>query len=380
MSLLHKESYECVVSDLDLTATPPTQTSVEEATVVEHIPIYTLTHGGPIEFLSLGSSIHYRDLSDMHIGLKCRVRKNRNDDLDESCSVALINYLINTLFAQVDIFLGGKKITPSIATHAWRAIIKVLINFGKEAKNTHLKTSGFFKDTASKMDSTDDSNKGFVSRRIQNSKPFELYGKIHTDICFQNRNIINNVDMVVRLIRNASNFCLISDVKHNYELFIDEAILYVRNVKISPQVMLQHAMALEKATIKYPLNRVETIQHTLNQGLLSQTIIFHQEYCLNELCSEWWRHQRRWVTTKKNPFNFKNFNLAQVSVTVDNQDVPNSPLNLNFTEKSYMRAYYNMYTGLDRAGLDWGNDITKEDFIGGYGLYIFDLSPDKCFM
>ena len=93
------------MSDLDLTATPPTQTSVEEATVVEHIPI---------EFLSLGSSVHYRDLSDMHICLKCSVRNNRNDDLDESCSVALINYLINTLFAQVDIFLGGKKITPSM--------------------------------------------------------------------------------------------------------------------------------------------------------------------------------------------------------------------------------------------------------------------------
>ena len=316
----------------------------------------------------------------MHKGLKCRVRKNRNDDLDESCSVALINYLINTLCAQVDIFLGGKKITPSIATHAWRAIIEVLINFGKEAKNTHLQTSGFFKDTASKMDSTDDSNKGFVSRRIQNSKPYELYGKIQTDICFQNRYIINNVDMVVRLIRNASNFCLISDVKHNYELFIDEAILYVRNVKISPQVMLQHAMASEKATIKYPLNRVETIQHTLNQGLLSQTfdnissgvlpkrIVFG----MVEASAAMGHYQ-------KNPFNFKNFNLAQVSVTVDNQDVPNSPLNLNFTENSYMRAYYNMYTGLDRAGLDWGNDITKEDFIGGYGLYIFDLSPDKCF-
>ena len=38
-----------------------------------------------------------------------------------------------------------------------------------------------------------------------------------------------------------------------------------------------------------------------------------------------------------------------------------------------------MFSGLDRAGLDWGNDITKDDFIGGYGLYIFDLSPDKCF-
>ena len=144
MSLLHKESYECVVSDLDLTATPPTQTSVEEATVVEHIPIYTLTHGGPIEFLSLGSSVHYRDLSDMHIGLKCRVRKNRNDNLDESCSVALINYLINTLFAQVDIFLGGKKITPSIATHAWRAIIEVLIS-GKKPKTHTCRRLDFLK-------------------------------------------------------------------------------------------------------------------------------------------------------------------------------------------------------------------------------------------
>jgi hypothetical protein len=50
MSLLHKESYECVVSDLDLT--PPTQTSVEDASILEHNPIHSLTHGGQIEFLS----------------------------------------------------------------------------------------------------------------------------------------------------------------------------------------------------------------------------------------------------------------------------------------------------------------------------------------
>ncbi len=35
-----------------------------------------------------------------------------------------------------------------------------------------------------------------------------------------------------------------------------------------------------------------------------------------------------------NPLNFKNFDLSQISVTVDNHDVPNSPLNLNFKENS----------------------------------------------
>ncbi len=36
-----------------------------------------------------------------------------------------------------------------------------------------------------------------------------------------------------------------------------------------------------------------------------------------------------------------------------------------------------MFSGINRAGLDWGNEITEEDFIGGYGIYSFDLTPDK---
>jgi hypothetical protein len=65
-------------------------------------------------------------------------------------------------------------------------------------------------------------NTGLTGRRIKDSKPFELYGRLHTDISFQNRYIINNVDIVLRLIRNPSSFCLMGDANHNYELFIYE--------------------------------------------------------------------------------------------------------------------------------------------------------------
>jgi hypothetical protein len=54
-------------------------------------------------------------------------------------------------------------------------------------------------------------------------------------------------------------------------------------------------------------------------------------------------------------------------------------LKLNLKEKTYIRAYYNLFSGINRAGLDWCHEITKKDFIGGYGLYSFDLTPDKCY-
>ncbi len=67
-----------------------------------------------------------------------------------------------------------------------------------------METSGYKKDTAGKMDSLE-KNAGIIARRIKDSKPFELYGRLHIDISFQNRFIINNVEMVLRLIRNQSS-------------------------------------------------------------------------------------------------------------------------------------------------------------------------------
>ena len=51
------------------------------------------------------------------------------------------------------------------------------------------------------------------------------------------------------------SFCLMGNANHNYELLINEATLYMRQVKISPANMLQNAMALENANIKYSLIR-----------------------------------------------------------------------------------------------------------------------------
>jgi hypothetical protein len=48
------------------------------------------------------------------------------------------------------------------------AIFEVLLNFGKDAKSTHLETAGFKKDTAGEMDSLE-KNAGMIARRIKDS-------------------------------------------------------------------------------------------------------------------------------------------------------------------------------------------------------------------
>jgi hypothetical protein len=345
MSVLHKDSYECANSDLDLFLVPPTQTSLETAKLVEHQPIAAITQSGPIEFNIIGSDDDYMDLSQTYLYLKARVKKNRNEDLDPSHLVGPVNLFLHSLFSQVDISLNGKKITPSVNTYPYRCILETLLNYGDEAKKTHLTSSYFYKDTAGKMDSLTE-NQGFTKKRSLNSKPFELYGRLHADICFQNRYIINNVDMNVKLIRSSNNFCLMGDNKFNYEAHIDEAILYVRKVKVSASVMLAHAMALEKTTIKYPITRVETVVYSISSGATIQTFdnissgVLPKRVVFALVDSD--AANGNYV---KNCFNFKHYNFSLVSLTVDNQDVPQSPLVLNFSENNFISAYYGMFGG-----------------------------------
>ena len=45
MAFFHPHSCECVKSELDIFAIPPTQTSVEYGTWVEYNPLSAITHG-----------------------------------------------------------------------------------------------------------------------------------------------------------------------------------------------------------------------------------------------------------------------------------------------------------------------------------------------
>ncbi|XP_071040074.1 uncharacterized protein F54H12.2-like [Parasteatoda tepidariorum] len=83
-------------------------------------------------------------------------------------------------------------------------------------------------------------------------------------------------------------------------------------------------------------------------------------------------------TLTKSPFDFKHFDLNFIGVYVDGQPVPHNPLELNFSQNQYIRAYQTLFDGTERMGQDRGMIISREDYKNGNTLFGFNISPDLC--
>ncbi len=119
-----------------------------------------------------------------------------------------------------------------------------------------------------------ETNVGLKNRRKRtlNSQIVDLIGPIHGDLFFQDKHLINEVDLKIKLIPSSDAFCLMaSGDAPAFKIKIVDASLFVRRVTVSSAVMLGHIKALEKGTAKYPLRRVVCKMMSVPRGNLTLT-------------------------------------------------------------------------------------------------------------
>ena len=87
------------------------------------------------------------------------------------------------------------------------------------------------------------------------SRIVELISPIHVDMFFQEKLLINGVDLHMRFIRAKKYFCLMSDGAVEYRVSIVSANVFIKKVSIAPGIKLAHARALNQANV-YPVDRV----------------------------------------------------------------------------------------------------------------------------
>ncbi|XP_071035346.1 uncharacterized protein F54H12.2 [Parasteatoda tepidariorum] len=382
MALIRNDSFPSVKSELDLFLMPPTQTAIEKGQWSEYHPISNIHDGLPIEFNISGTSEEYLDLSATQLYVKVKVLKD-NKPLPENEKISPCNLFFHSLFSQVDVMLNDRTITSSSNTYAYRSYIETLLNYGSDYKKSFLTSECFYKDTAGHLDETDPSkeNEGLKKRSsmIAKGKVLEMIGNLHCDLFYQDRLLLNMIDLKLKLIRNKPEFCLISPENAKYQIAIEHASLFVRKVKVSPGVLLGHAKALEKTTAKYPIDRVLCKMYSIPAGSFS----FSQDNVfLGQLpkrlvlaCVDNDAFNGTYTT---NPFNFKHNDVNFIGVYVDGNPVCHKPLTPNYEDDQYIRSYNSLLLGSERLSSNKGIYINRDEFSKGYTLYSFDLSPDLC--
>ena len=260
-------------------------------------------------------------------------------------------------------------------------MIETLLSYGEDAKKSQLSSALFYKDVAGKMDATAiavaDRNEGLYQRRALavQSREFDMMGRLHADVFFQDRFMLNEVNVKIKLIRSKDAFCLMGTAA---KVQIVHASMFVRKVKLMPSVFLAHAKTLENGTAKYPIRRVVCKSFAVPQNYRD---VSHEKLFSGQLPT---RVVVGLVNNRafnghleNNPFNFKHYHLSEISLYLDGQQqFALKPIQPDYENKLYIRAYDSLFAGTGKLYKDEGLFISREDYCDGYALYAFDLTAD----
>jgi len=264
------------------------------------------------------------DFANMMLYVKAKITRADGTNLPYDSPIGPSNLFLYSLFSQVDVSLNGTLITASTNTYPYRAMMETLLSYGEDAKRTQLTSGLFYKDCAGRMDSVDladnAANDGLRKLRAMGleSRTFDMMGRLHTDIFFQDRHMINEVGVKIKLTRSRDDFCLMGATVGKVQIV--QASVFVRKVKLMPSVFLAHAKTLERSPTKYLIRRMVCKSFTIPQYYLD---VSHEKLFSGQLPmriviglvdNRAYNGDRQ-----RNPFNFPHFNLNEIAVYLDGQ-------------------------------------------------------------
>ena len=378
MAKVNKEFFvEGIPSELSLFELPPSQTGVENIKM-ENVPsTSTISENSPIFFeISGQNGMEYLDL----MNVKMRVKHENGTKLAAGEDVAPVNVFLQSLFSQIDVSIQGKVLLSTSGYYPYKAYIQTLLKYSQ------LTTQIWLKDTTNEFDDMDFSNgdntNGIVRMAyIEESKVLDLQGPILHDLFQVKRYILNQVGISIKFHRSRSDFCLLSNEAKKYKNDVEEIVLRVCKAQVNPAVITAHNAMPSSNNAKYPYTKTEIASMTLAKGMsnFSWNQVF-QDTCPKRIivtfvCSE----ATSGSSLTKNPWNFQNHNLSQISVSVDGVPVNGGPMQISYDATNgytVTRVLTNLLESTKKWLNDEGMNLSRDDIAGDFALYAFDTQPD----
>jgi len=211
------------------------QTSVEREYMADYRPVTQLSDDAPVIF-DITEQKHFLDLYNSQLYVKLKVVKKDGSNAAVGKKVVPVNNTLHSIWEKVSVTIEGKEITTSNKDYPFKAILTTILSYGREAKETHLRASGFFKDDAPDMDKISKNvGAGLRYKLFDGSKTVELQGSLLEDIFMQKRYLLNNTRLTIRLDRSSLPFTIMNlEPTGNYKLKLLDVVFKVRMVELNP--------------------------------------------------------------------------------------------------------------------------------------------------
>lgn len=376
------EFKEGIVSELNLFELPPTQTSVSDTYYDEIRRMSQASSEGPFEFRISGqNSMDYLDLKNSQLYVKLKVSKTDGTALTGE-KVGPANLFLQSLFSSTEVTLQNKA-SVTCNYNPYRAYIQTLLNYGRDALSSQIKTQGWFQDDADSPGVTDPSgtNNGLFERAkwIATSKTFDLQGPIFHDLFSLERYLLNQVDVKVKLYRSPETFSLLAvDSTTEFRIEIDDIYILARKIRVTPGVLFGHSKMMEKGNALYPYTKVECRSQSIATGSTS----FNWENLFqgkrpNKVVIGFVKSKALNGDYTTNPFNFEHCGIQDLGLYSDGLPVGGQPLKLDFSNGAkVMRPFVNLLQSAGKWRRDEGNALDIEHYKSGSTLFAFQLEPE----
>ena len=369
--------------ELSLFAKPSNQVAVQKVYFTEARPISSIdSEDTPIEIVVSGAGAEYMDLRRSRLYVKAKITKIDGSDLTSDENIGIINLPLQTFIKQIDIYLNNKLVSLNSNNYPWKAYMKTVLFGGTDELRSQKQTQLFMKDAGNLSDdkSVSGGNVGLVQRYsyTKNSRIFELEGNLMEDVFELDKYLINGVDVYIKLFRSSAPFVFMSsETTPAYKLKLLDVVYKVAKVRVDPGVLLQHSKQLESTPVKYPLSRsvvkMNTIPNASSEFYWDN--IFPQAVP-DQLFVGMVKQKAVNGDYTANPFNFEHFNVTDIAVTVNGENVPSRPLQVDFgNNRNYIPAYVRLFESCGKWNKDAGLYISREDFGNGYSFFAFNINP-----
>lgn len=373
---IHPLSGIAPLPQFELWSVPGTQISVSRDIVTEVRPLSTVSANQPIEFVINSAIDEYINFGETYLYLKCRVKLNKKDKKaitkENWDSVIPAQYFLHSIFSQCDIKIGDKEVTLAPQTYHYKAFIEDLFGFTAAAKKTFLRAILWTKTDAERNTvvraKNDDSPEG---------KWFEMMGRLHLDMTFQEKFLIGGAEVRIKLNPNDPKIYFKAGEGITPELEIHEVNLKIHKSKVTPSLVSAHMPAISQNPARYAITRTEVRHQGIPQGQLDamlENVIRGQMprriiVCLVDTV-------RFNGSLTLDPYSFNHFDVNYVAVYIDGVQYPSNPFTPNFKDGLYTREYMELFCALNQNRTDAYTDLNMESYGDGKTMFAFDFSPD----